>query len=405
MLFDGVTQLAQASYLRRDFGVLIPITWFFIFQPYLSPLPTSNDLQPVSLILAGLALLLDTLYRGRLQKRFMLLFLLAVAIEVLHVTLFMKPAGIYLATYIFLVFAWKYSAHVTAQMMKAILAFHLFGILWQTLDPSSFSTIFEHFLRELKHTGHSGRGATGFTPEPTFAGALSTVYAITYFRFFAHNQRRVTNTLFFLMYLLSIILTSSSLGYLFSPLVLVTWFLQGQQALTQHLRLYATAILVFTLATGLFEMFEVGQRGLVLAKILLQNPEVVLLDSSVQERTRSLYIGYQSLQTNLWGFGHGNFAQATQWAQNTLDLERLFENSRDIAGTASGAGSVMAGTGILGTVFYLLVFFRLRGRSTLSDIGLWIVSLSMFTFSFSPAHPLIYILLVMRQHHGRIYGR
>lgn len=404
MQSNAVTQSALEPSLRLNLGVLIPVTWFFIFQPYLSPLPTSNDLQPVGLILAGLAFFLNTLIRGRFQKRLILIFLLAIGIELLHFALFKTVAVIYLATYILLEFAFRYSSHVTARMMKGILAVHLIGILWQTLDPSSFATIFEHFLREIKHTGRSGRGATGFTPEPTFASALSTVYAIIYFRFFAHTQRRITNMLFFLMYLISIILTSSALGYLLSPLVLLTWFLQSKKTLTQQLRIYFIMPVIFVFAIGFFNVFEVEQRGLVLVKNLLENPEIVLLDSSIQERLRSLYIGYQSMQTTPFGFGHGNFARATEWADNNLDIKILFENSRDIQGSASGAGSVMAGTGILGVVFYLFVFQRLRGGGSLADIGLWIVSLSMFTFSFSPAFPLIYIMLVIKLKYENIHG-
>ena len=391
--------------MRLNLGALIPITWFFIFQPYLSPLPTSNDLQPVSLILAGFSLLLGVVVHGQLQTRFPFISLLAVTIEVTHLALFQKPAVLYLATYIFLDFAWKYSSYVTARMMKGMLAFHLFGILWQTLDPGSFAAVFEHFLRELKHTGNLGRGATGFTPEPTFASALSTAYAIIYYRFFSRTQRRSTNRLFFLLYLLSIILTSSALGYLFLPLVLITWVLQSQKALTRYLRLFSISLIGFILLIVFFEMFQLNQRGLVLAKTLLQNPEAVLLDSSLQERARSLYIGYQSMHINPLGFGHGNFDLATERVRNNVDLEGLFENSRDIVGSASGAGSVMAGSGIVGMLFYLLVFLRLRGRSNLADMGLWTVSLAMFTFSFSTAFPLIYVLLVIRKKHEHIYGR
>ena len=405
MQSDVAVQSAPGSSARQTLGALIPVTWFFIFQPYLSPLPTNNDLQPVSLILAGLALLFGIVVHGRLPKRFLFILLLALGIEVIHFGLFQKPAVLYLATYIFLAFAWRYGSYVTAGMIKGIMAFHLSGILWQTLDPGSFSALFESFLRELKHTNTSGRGATGFTPEPTFAGALSIVYAIVYYRFFSNTQRQSTNILFFLMYLLSVIFTSSSLGYLLSPLVLLTWFLQGQKPLTQYLRLASIALLVVALATVFFEVFQVKQRGLILAKRLIENPEAVLLDSSLQERTRSLYIGYQSMQARPLGFGHGNFASATEWAHENHDLKELFINSRDIKGSASGAGSVMAGTGLLGVMFYLFVFLLLRGRSKLADMGAWTVSLAMFTFSFSPAFPLIYTMLVMRQQHERICSR
>ena len=397
---------SSSPFIRLNLGLLIPITWFFIFQPYLSPLPSSNDLQPVSLVLAGINLLLGIVVERRLHKRFILILFFAVGIEAVHIALFQKPAVVYVATYIFLAFIWKYAANVNAGMVRGIMAFHLIGILWQTFDAASFNAMFEHFLRELKHTGHSGRGSTGFSPEPTFASALSTVYALIYFRFFSKTQTRNSNLLFFLMYSSSIWLTASSLGYLFSPLVLVTWFLRDtKQTFVEYFRLCFIASVFFVLAGAFLESFQVTQRGLVFAKRLLQNPEVVLLDSSLQERVRSLYVGYKSTLYQPFGFGHGNFPRATAFVNDTTDLRALFNASREIEGSASGAGSVLAGTGVIGLLFYCLVMLRLCGRGNLADLGLWIVSLAMFTFSFSPAFPLIYVLLVMRQQHAHIYRR
>lgn len=408
MQSDPIAQTAQTAQTARTartaptalvatkFSGLIPITWFFVFQPYLSPFPTSNDLQPTSLVLAGGILLLQGAVRGRLPSHFLFSLALAASIEFIHLALFGSLAFIYIATYVYVVFAWKYVQHITPKMIWVVLIFHLFGIVWQTIDPGSFAAAFESFLREIKYSGNSGRGASGFAPEPSFSSALSTVYALVYFRFFSLKQDRVANSFFFMLYFLTIALTSSALGYFFLPFVVATWLLRGRRNFAKCLQLVALTFVFMALAVGFLEFATLNQRGLVLAKTLIQNPAGFLMDASLQERFRSLYIGFQAMFSHPLGFGHGNFALATEWAVEHRPIHEMFPTSRNIQGSASGVGRVMAGAGLLGAFFYLWIFVQLRRKSQLQDIGIWVVSVAMFVFSFSPAFPLIYTLLVMR---------
>ena len=390
---------------RPRAGVMVPITWFFMLQPYISAYPTKNDLQPVALILAALVLLANAAYKGRLATKFSPLLLFAACIEVLHFILFNSLAVIYIATYIFLSFAWKHSSKISSVLILAVMAFHLLGIIWQTVDPTSFGFIFEHFLRDVKHSFDSGRGATGFTPEPGFAGALSTVYALIYFRFFGDKQSAQKKMLFFVMYVISISLSSSTLGYLFLPLVLVTIFFRKREKRYKLIKVCAITLAMSGVAASFLEHASVSQRGLKFVQQLATAPALAIYDSSLQERLRSLYIGFHVMAAKPLGMGHGNFPLATEWAHQQLPLDDLFSESRDIEGSASGAGTVMAGTGVLGALFYIVVFAGLLGRTSLADVGVWVVSLAMFLFSFSPAFPLIYTLLVLRYRHEYIYGR
>lgn len=403
--YSQALQHLTAAPLRQKTGLLISATWFFMLQPYISPIPTKNDLQPVALILAGLVLLLDAAAKGEFARKFSLLMLFSIFIEVLHFVLFNSVAVIYIATYIFLSFAWKHSSEISAFFLRGVMAWHLFGIIWQAFDPISFGFIFEHVLRDLKHTLNSGRGATGFTPEPGFAGALSTVYALIYFRFFGDKESAARKLLFFLMYVISISLSSSTLGYLFLPLVLATMFFREREKRYKLIKLCAITLAISGVAASFFEHASVSQRGLKFAQKLVTEPALVIYDSSLQERLRSLYIGFNVMVVKPVGMGHGNFPVATEWAHQQLPLDDLFSESRDIQGSASGAGTVMAGTGVLGALFYLVVFAGLLGRSSLADVGVWVVSVAMFLFSFSPAFPLIYTLLVLRYKHEYFYCR
>jgi hypothetical protein len=392
--------------LRLKWGAFIPITWFFILQPYLSPLPTNTDLQPVGLLLACVILLGDAIYKGGLPRKFLLLLLFSVFVELVHTIVFQKVAVVYIATYIFLAFIWQHSYALGSSMLRWVMAWHLFGIVWQSVDHNSFSAVFDHFLRELKHNSNSVRGATGFTPEPTFAGALSTVYALVYFCFLCHADKAGHKLFFFGMYLFSIFLTSSTLGYIFLPFVLIAIVLQQSNTRYRGLKVAALLLLILCVAVSVFNLTAVNQRGLVFVKKLVSTPELVFLDSSLQERFRSLYIGFHVMSAMPLGLGHGNFPAATEWAEENLNLTARFSESRNIKGSASGAGSVMAGAGILGAGFYVLVLFSLMGRRTsVVDLGVWSVALGMFTFSFSPAFPLIYLLLVLRKKYERIYHR
>lgn len=393
----------STTYLSRNISQpkglqsLLLLAWFFVLQPYLSPIPIETDLQPFSLLLAVIALSVDAVSRNCYLRKFSLILIAAVAIELFHLLFFNKVAGVYLAAYICTAFAYRFSSRITVDLLVFVMIFHLMGILWQAYDSSSFASIFDSFMRKLKYTENSARGVTGFTPEPSFSGALSTLYAIIYFRFFARYQNFKLNVGFFLMYLIGIILTSSSLGYFFLPLVLLTLLFQSER-----LRLVDIVYVVFWgffLLGGVWlwlEDFSVTQRGLRLIYLTYQDPTILFLDSSLQERFRSLFVGYHTMLETFVGLGHGNFPSATQLAKNQFDLSSLFANSRDILGSASGLGSVMAGTGFVGLFFFSGLLFSLRGYTSIADISIWVLLLAMFVFSFSPAFPLIYVILILR---------
>ena len=96
-------------------------------------------------------------------------------------------------------------------------------MLVQFIDSELFGLLFSDFVRELKDTGNQGRGLTGPTPEPSFSSALLTVYALIYACVFLKKSPLYMSLIFFIVYLLGILLSAATLGYLFFLL----WFLHG----------------------------------------------------------------------------------------------------------------------------------------------------------------------------------
>ena len=380
------------------YPILIIIAWFFVMQPYMSPLPTTSDLQLFSLLFPLGFLGLVMIQKHKIQKSFFWFMPAAIVIEIFHSVVYGRPAGIYLATYIFIFFMFTFNKYLTSRYLWFLMMFHCSALVWQTIEPSSFNFLALNFVRDIKYTIDGARGATGFSAEPSFAAILATAYSIIYFRFYSENVRLRVRILFLILYFLAMFLTKSATGLIFLPVVLWSFWARNYSLNLRHYRTLIIFIICFLVLIKTIDSIGlIDGRGMSLVILLIENPSLFFLDGSLQERFRSLYVGYSALQNNLFGYGHGNFKEAYSVVASQNNLSFLFPNTRDIAASASGMGSIMAGTGILGTVFYFLIFLTFARDISLSFFPYFIFCLLMVFFSFSPAFPIIYLPLVLEK--------
>lgn len=368
--------------------------WFFILQPYISPFPTNTDLQPVGLLFCILSLFSKFLMRLVWPRNYFLFIYTSIFIELFHLIAFQSVAGVYLASVIFILFSVEFKNLLTRKLLLLTLSFHIFCMLVQFIDSELFGLLFSDFVRELKDTGIQGRGLTGPTPEPSFSSALLTVYALIYACVFLKKSPLYMSLIFFIVYLLGILLSAATLGYLFFPFVVFAWLFN------LSLKLSSYVFLIVTIAVALFlssYFVSLDQRGIRLIAVLIEDPAKFLIDGSVQERFRSLFVGIISVNKFPLGVGHNNFPIATIYVNTVHPLSEIFPKTREIVGSASGLAKVLVGTGYLGLTFYLFLFLKTIGKPKIKEVFSISVAMAMFTFSFSPAFPLIYVLLTKRE--------
>jgi hypothetical protein len=381
---------------HKSFTFFVYIVWFFIFEPFISPYPIGSDLQPLSLILATITLALYWLQGGREQLNTVLIYIIALFVETYHLLLFGTVAGVYLASVIYVSFTLKYYRFLTPKFILAVLIFHMIGLFWQALDAVSFSNVLSHFINLIKYTGHLGRGLTGFATEPTISAALITLYSIIYFRFFSSKSNKLKAYFMLIIYFIGIYMTGSSFGYFSIPIVLFSFFIKDKElCFTNTKNFFFLGLAIFFVALIVLNL-DLNHRGVLLFQQTFYNPELLLLDASLQERFRSLYVGWTSIfNYKPFGIGHENFSDATRWVDSNYNLGVLFKNSRDIQGSASGLANILVGTGLIGVVFYFSLFAYVKPSFKFRNLPLIFLSILMFLFSFSPAFPFIYILMIL----------
>ena len=380
------------------YPILVSIGWFFIFQPYLSPIPTGSDLQLFSLLLPLGMLFLIVLQYQKITNTFFWFFLFAFLIEITHALIYGRLAGIYLSSCVFIFFMSTFYSHLSGRFLIFLMIFHCFALFWQTIDSSSFNAVAINFVRDIKYSDLTGRGATGFSAEPSFASILATAYALIFYRYFSNQHLLLTRILFLILYLLALYLTKSATGLIFLPFVLLAFFFRDIKFNRQNIQklLFLTILLFFTIWLMSF-LGIIGGRGIKLLLLLIENPYLFFLDGSLQERFRGLYVGVSAMTNQFYGYGHGNFDIAYYEVANETNLSFIFPNTREIANSSSGLGTVLAGTGIFGLIFYFLIFFSYSKNMTLAFFPYFIFCILLFFFSFSPAFPMIYLPLVLEK--------
>ena len=138
-----------------------------------------------------------------------------------------------------------------------------------------------------------------------------------------------------------------------------------------------------------------NSRGLGLIKLIINNPQALILDSSISERLIGLNVGYKSLFHYPLGTGGGSYLFTALELNEKYSLDSKFPSARfGVQKISSSYGKYLVEFGFLIFIFHLLLLIAAFRFNPLNIIILIIASLFML-FSFSIAFPPTYILFAI----------
>lgn len=382
--------------------VALKILVFLFFSsslmPFVSPYPIGADVQPLAAVFAAALFLVNASSKGKIRLTYFEIFFLLFAI----ISVFYFPVGggfdlgkraaplcaffVYHASSRYL-----HRLPVRALYLAAFLS--TLGVFWHRFSPGTFIGVADNFVRTVKISDFSnnvGRGASGFSAEPSFAAAVSITHALI--SYFLYRLGRISYLAFATLLassVISIFLTRSGLGFVFGVSILAV-FVSCNISIKRALM--GGCGLVFMLV--IMNNFDLSHsRGGMIMKAFLKNPASILDDASIVERLVGFHVGITSLKSYPLGRGVGGYPSAAQEAYTENHLMNIYASGRpQVQETVSSFGYYTAELGLL----FLFLVFRLLARSLFYDpFSISAVFLSfLFIFGgFSLALPLIYLLL------------
>ena len=293
------------------------------FFPFVSPLPIGTDVQPTFFLAAMLSIAVWGLnYRiGKIDLLFIFMILLTIfhqaSVDSPIVSGLFRFAFAYIAFIFFMVFMHK----ISARFIFLLALFHFCCLVINFIAPSQFAFIAELFIRAFKVTSIGVRGASGFSPEPGFAGAIAVCLLAAAF---AVRDARGPSRYFLATVVLSVIsvaLTRSGTGSL-----LLVGFLT-----IYYFKPHPKNVLVFAalLVAGMYVAANVNLgRGTDALRLIAQSPvEAFLSDRSMGARVLSALVSVFTIFEHPLGNGVGSFDDASLALAQQYNLYRFAEGS------------------------------------------------------------------------------
>lgn len=383
--------------------VFLNVLFFFILNPYISPIPTGSDIQPLVGLFAGIIFIfiLSTLYDFKLNK--IEIYFIALCAYIILMPTIVGPSSFELRKRIGLLFSFfifyicSRTTSVFSYKVLVLSACINFGALvFQIISPGVFKTIIGFFLRAVKFHEGTGRGFTGLAPEPSFWG-YSMVFHIVLLDFFnKENIKRLSKYIVLIFCSIIVILTKSGTSYLFSLLFIGIWIM-GKLKRKKTIIVIAS-LLWITLAN--IPEDSIKSRGLLILKHLSSDPSYILMDSSMASRINQVSIGCIALTENPLGTGGGSFIHRANKIYYDNKLYEWYKvqsvRKRIEKELSAGAISTFAQYSIELGVFYLILVLLLFSKLNWKRKNIFIIF--MFTLiailqSFPIVYPPVWFLL------------
>jgi hypothetical protein len=239
-----------------------------------------------------------------------------------------------------------------------------------------------------------GRGVNSLAPEPTYYGSVIVLLFILYYL----NFKNVINTKFIvtLLFIQLIFLSLSSTVFavlIFSFLIYLIIKIIKLEISLKPIITFFIFIFIFFVLFEIFNDIIIQTRIYKLVDILITNPEIILLDESINERLNHALFPIISLYDN-YGLpmGYGNFqSYIVKKTSNPIYysfFERIdIEHYRKVM---SGYGAVFFELGIFGLIipYYLYAIFKRLLNNNLYLYFFLTLNILLFT-SISLNNPLI----------------
>ena len=379
-------------------STLVGVFFFFVFNPFISPIPIGTDVQlPVFIIaalLGLLALINNKFYLDRQES--IMLFIAFWTMLFLGLDGEFNPRyrlGLPLGVLVLFVIR-IYWHQLSPRLLLYSVWFNSAGVFFHFFVPQLFVPIASAVTREIKNKEIGERGASGFCPESGLACAIFVVLLLSLIYFRKKNELNHSQFLFGVaLCVVSILLTKSATGILFI-FIIISYFLLMYSNLKQKI-IFTIFIIIGTFIVLNGNFLETTRAGALLL-LAIENPLTILvLDGSLAERAAGISFGFVSLLENIFGYGGGSFPQLAPKLDQSYGVMNFFYTARDqTQGTVSAFGTYTLEFGIVFLFFLGLITWRYTRFNYISQTSVTFALLFILA-SYSIAFPGIWYLLIL----------
>ncbi len=376
---------------------LVNIFFFFLLLPFLSPIPiAATDTQPVSGLIAFIIIMSIFSLRPKEIKfsKLDIAFILFAFFSLLFIIpdygefIFQKRLSLLYAFFLFWTIR-KYHYMFNVKVFVLVVTFNFITVLFHFLAPEFFIALFGRFVRTIKITEFSVRGASGLAAEPGFMASLSIFYFFVLYYFKCLRLiSKTTASAIMIMLVIIILMTKSGTGVFVGISFLVCYLLESGRI--------KTIIFLFLMVITLSLLELNFGRGFSLLNIIINNPTLIFQDASVLHRIHNIIIGWLSLMHYPLGLGGGSFAYANQILSDSYNFEKIYGPCKiDLGqlGDVITSSRYLVEHGILFVLFVVLLFKQINKTPKFylhKTITLYI----LFCVLFYPlAYPNVWFLL------------
>lgn len=365
---------------------LVVLAIFLAFTPFFSPIPIHTDVQPAFIVPICLLFFTERMRRFTNTE---LIFLALSILSIVYIDLsdpylsYRKSTGLliaFLAYHFFRVYYFR----INSKILFFVVLANSIAVAFHYLSPHIFAATAGQFVRTIKILSMEGaRGASGFSAEPGFAGAMGVFYlsVALFIKEFKGDTRFLWSIA--LMCLLIIALSKSGTGglLLIAFVGLIFFRFKILHLVTGFLALIGLYVLVSAI--------DFGRAGYAI-KMLLENPyHLFLVDSSVGHRVNNIVIGLISIYEFPFGTGAGSFSETSKFI---IGKYKVFD---DITGKAGNISAFAKYSVELGIFFWLfMALFSLKAFYCTGPKAFKYLFIAFFfiSASFSIVFPPIWFL-------------
>jgi hypothetical protein len=404
-------QLTQPPRTRRrpPMSIVVNVFLFFALLPFISPLPTTSDVQFPAFVMAALIIGWDLL-KQRIRFDWVDLAFFSVAIWSFCYVLpsgefvLRQRAGLLMAFVIYFVVK-RHAALFSPRTVYVAIVVGFMGTMVQWLWPAVFLNFAPRIIRTVKDIDNV-RGLGGLSAEPSFLSEMALVQGLLLYDYY-RNGRTSGRMLTFgwALVFAMILLSKSATGFVTLLSVCAIFLLYfALRGLPLSVWVGATALIVagVLLLTGPMA----STRGGAVLVNLYDRPSLIFADGSFQERTGNLFLGGTAFLHHPLGVGGGGYENAAKEMAALYHAERIFENA-----TPSALGAVLSSMGFylaelgLPFVFLLAVVFWPSLRAEPLHLSYCFLALTFISGTFSITCPLIWLMLGMSGRPGGLRAR
>ena len=351
---------------------------FFIFFPFVSPIKTSTDMQPYSVVFAFILLPFFKLTITRSQLYILLLPLVAIVVLFFSDFSFNSLRSLYNYISLFIIYYVSYKVLKSNVLnVKSIIKFFLsvwisIGLLQATIKKDLLTFL----ISESRTT--ENRGATSLAPEPTFFAIILIYFLLFIFQLNLKNKNK-----YYIAIIFSILLVAkSSMGFVY---LLVMFFYILLTKLNFKLFLITiSSCLLLSISISFF----VDSRLYELAMIFIENPSnLIMFDASINDRFFQIYFsikGFFQFYFLPHGFSYwGKYLAIEVPKYSDYVMVDYFSSDGRIM---SGLGSLLFELGFFGLLLPILILKQniILYRNNFIDLFFVLILISLLLISAIP---------------------